>query len=207
MWKPTSLLAIAGAAILGLTIVTVSATADARDHRRGWHGWYDHHPHRSYRHHRHHRPQVHHRRHGRPHVIVHHHRPVVVRPRPRTVIVKHPPRRHYYRHYHRHHHIEPLAWFAFGALSYALIDRMTSPQQVAIAQAHTRATTAPIGEEIVWSNGGAHGTIVPLREGTSTAGRYCREFYREVVIGGRVEQAYGTACMQPDGSWELVSSR
>jgi triosephosphate isomerase len=37
------------------------------------------------------------------------------------------------------------------------------------------------------------------------AGRYCREFQQTVTIGGRTEQAYGTACMQPDGAWEVIS--
>ena len=35
--------------------------------------------------------------------------------------------------------------------------------------------------------------------------RYCREYTKTVRIGGNVESAYGTACMQPDGSWEMVS--
>jgi surface antigen len=29
----------------------------------------------------------------------------------------------------------------------------------------------------------------------------CREYTMDAVIGGRVEQVYGTACRQPDGSW------
>ena len=33
---------------------------------------------------------------------------------------------------------------------------------------------------------------------------YCREFQREVVIAGVPQQAYGTACLQPDGSWKVV---
>jgi hypothetical protein len=33
---------------------------------------------------------------------------------------------------------------------------------------------------------------------------YCREFTQSVTIGGRVEHGYGTACMQPDGAWEIV---
>ncbi len=33
---------------------------------------------------------------------------------------------------------------------------------------------------------------------------YCREYTRSVYIGGRREEAYGTACMQPDGSWMIV---
>lgn len=33
---------------------------------------------------------------------------------------------------------------------------------------------------------------------------YCREFTRNIVIGGQVRQGYGNACQQPDGSWEIV---
>lgn len=35
--------------------------------------------------------------------------------------------------------------------------------------------------------------------------RYCREYTKSVRIGGALRSAYGTACMQPDGSWEMVS--
>ena len=34
---------------------------------------------------------------------------------------------------------------------------------------------------------------------------YCREFQRKVTIGGKVQNSYGTACMQPDGDWKIVS--
>lgn len=33
---------------------------------------------------------------------------------------------------------------------------------------------------------------------------YCREYTRTVMIGGRTQEAYGTACYQPDGSWMIV---
>lgn len=32
---------------------------------------------------------------------------------------------------------------------------------------------------------------------------YCREYQRQVTIGGRVQQSYGQACLQPDGSWQV----
>lgn len=32
---------------------------------------------------------------------------------------------------------------------------------------------------------------------------YCREFNQGTSIGGRVQPTYGTACMQPDGSWQI----
>lgn len=31
----------------------------------------------------------------------------------------------------------------------------------------------------------------------------CREYTLDAVIGGRTEQVYGTACRQPDGSWQV----
>ncbi|MBN8543348.1 MAG: hypothetical protein J0M34_03690 [Alphaproteobacteria bacterium] len=33
---------------------------------------------------------------------------------------------------------------------------------------------------------------------------YCREFTKDVLVGGRLQQAYGTSCMQPDGAWQIV---
>lgn len=37
------------------------------------------------------------------------------------------------------------------------------------------------------------------------AGEYCREYNRQVMVGGRWVDAYGTACLRPDGSWEIVA--
>ena len=33
---------------------------------------------------------------------------------------------------------------------------------------------------------------------------YCREYTRTVRVGGFTQQAYGTACLQPDGSWKIA---
>ncbi len=43
-------------------------------------------------------------------------------------------------------------------------------------------------------------TVVPTRTYGSDDGP-CREYQVSAVIGGRVEQMWGTACRQPDGSW------
>lgn len=37
------------------------------------------------------------------------------------------------------------------------------------------------------------------------AQEYCREYTRDVQIGGHVEKAYGTACLAPDGQWRITS--
>ena len=36
------------------------------------------------------------------------------------------------------------------------------------------------------------------------SGEYCREYTRTVYIGNQREEAYGTACLRPDGQWEIV---
>jgi surface antigen len=36
-----------------------------------------------------------------------------------------------------------------------------------------------------------------------SGGSYCREFQNDVTIDGKKENAYGTACRQPDGSWKV----
>lgn len=47
--------------------------------------------------------------------------------------------------------------------------------------------------------------VVPLRNFQDASGRYCREYQRMADIGGVPQQIYGTACMMPDGSWQIVS--
>ncbi len=83
---------------------------------------------------------------------------------------------------------------------------LDNADRTAIDQANARAYSAPVGERIAWNNpqSGNSGYVVPMREGTSANGAYCREFQNTIIVGGRQEQAYGTACRQPDGSWKVV---
>ncbi len=76
-----------------------------------------------------------------------------------------------------------------------------------VSKANTRAHAAPIGETVSWNNpdSGNYGSVTPTRDGYSSSGRYCREYQQEVVVGGETQDAYGTACQQPDGSWEIVN--
>ncbi|WP_085899925.1 RT0821/Lpp0805 family surface protein [Kiloniella majae] len=71
--------------------------------------------------------------------------------------------------------------------------------------AYNQAQAAPVGQTIAWNNpdSGNSGTVTPVRDGTSSEGKYCREYQQTVVIGGKTEEAYGTACRQEDGSWEI----
>ncbi len=65
--------------------------------------------------------------------------------------------------------------------------------------------TAPSGTAVQWRNPdtGATSTIVPQPAFQTSGGQVCREFQETVTIGGQPQQAYGTACRQPDGSWKL----
>jgi surface antigen len=60
-------------------------------------------------------------------------------------------------------------------------------------------------QTVTWRNpdSGASYQVTPTRT-WGDEGRYCREYTTTVRIDGRPQQAYGTACRQPDGSWERV---
>lgn len=84
---------------------------------------------------------------------------------------------------------------------------LDAADRLAMQQAQDRAYYAPIGETVSWNNpnSGNRGSIVAVRDGTSTAGRYCREYEQTIYVGGKQQSGYGTACQQPDGSWEIVN--
>ena len=80
--------------------------------------------------------------------------------------------------------------------------------RLAQADAARRARQAPLGQTVTWNNpdSGHRGTVTAVRDGTSAGGLYCREFRQNVTIGGKTEEAYGTACRQPDGTWKLMDT-
>lgn len=42
-----------------------------------------------------------------------------------------------------------------------------------------------------------------LAPGDAKADEYCREYTRTIQIGGRIQEGYGTACLMPDGDWQV----
>lgn len=78
--------------------------------------------------------------------------------------------------------------------------------QTYMQQAQYRAYSSPIGDPVYWNNPGSghSGSYIPVRDGRSTRGLYCREYQQTVVVGGRTQTGYGTACQQPNGSWEIM---
>ncbi len=100
---------------------------------------------------------------------------------------------------------EAARWLAFTSLSLSLINQLEEPQVRYYEQAQIDATSASIGETIIWSDGSASGSTTAIREGQDANGHTCREFQQTIRIDGNFEEAYGTACLQADGTWQIVS--
>ena len=105
-----------------------------------------------------------------------------------------------------------LVAVAIGTLAGALIgqdigrsldraDRLAMQQnaQYALENTRTNVTTT-------WHNpdSGNSGSLTPVETYQASSGRYCREYIQKVWIAGKEQQAYGTACRQPDGTWKIV---
>lgn len=74
------------------------------------------------------------------------------------------------------------------------VDRMKTAQTL---------ETVRTGVPAQWRNPdtGAQYTVVPTSTFDTPAGP-CREYTIDAVIGGQREKVYGTACRQPDGTWQ-----
>ncbi len=113
---------------------------------------------------------------------------------------------------HSYPHYRPLyvdndfwGWLALSFIALQLLDHLNDDQRHAHERALYRATRAPIGETIYWSDTPeVVGSVTPVWEGPSNTGQYCREYRHEISISDRTEVAYGTACRRPDGTWEIV---
>ncbi|MDP2699106.1 RT0821/Lpp0805 family surface protein [Thalassospira sp.] len=65
----------------------------------------------------------------------------------------------------------------------------------------------PDGQTASWVNPDSHQqfNMTPTRSWQTPDNRYCREYTATATIAGTPQQTYGTACQQPDGSWQIVS--
>jgi surface antigen len=52
-------------------------------------------------------------------------------------------------------------------------------------------------------NSGNAGTVTPTRTYYAQSGQPCRQFEQTIIIDGRAESAYGTACRGNDGVWRI----
>ncbi|MEZ5690866.1 MAG: RT0821/Lpp0805 family surface protein [Rickettsiales bacterium] len=66
--------------------------------------------------------------------------------------------------------------------------------------------TSPSGQALPWKNSetGTHGAITPSNYYQNSSGQYCREYNQVIIVAGKRQTGYGTACREPDGSWKIV---
>ena len=79
-------------------------------------------------------------------------------------------------------------------------------QQLARRAEYEALERYPDGRQSRWDNpnNGNYGYSVPERTYQTNNGQYCREYQTTIVVDGRPQSGHGTACRQPDGSWQIV---
>ncbi len=95
-----------------------------------------------------------------------------------------------------------------GLIGSSVGSSLDRADQAAMQQSTQQALErGPSGQPVEWRNpdSGHYGQIVPARAYQDN-GTYCREYQQTVVIGGQTQQAYGHACRQPDGTWQIQGS-
>jgi surface antigen len=101
-----------------------------------------------------------------------------------------------------------------SALGGALIggyigNRLDNRDKQMAAEAAQRAFDSnPTGTASVWNNpdSGHSGSITPTKTYQLANGQYCRMYTQTINVGNEPQQTYGTACRQPDGSWQVQPS-
>ncbi len=78
-------------------------------------------------------------------------------------------------------------------------------QQYATRTTQQTLETAPTGQVSTWTNPdtGNSGTVTPTRT-YQMSGMNCREYTQTITVDGRSQHAYGKACRQPDGTWQIA---
>jgi hypothetical protein len=87
-------------------------------------------------------------------------------------------------------------WYFYPAPVYPYPDPYSVPPPIVQGPAPTVVVPA------------APGTVVGTPTSpsyTAPNGQTCREYQSMADIGGQRQMVYGTACLQPDGSWRIVS--
>jgi len=105
-------------------------------------------------------------------------------------------------HHHRHGGDADDVALALGLTAVGL----TAFALWAAAQPPTPVTyggpvAGPPPEPIDWNELDPGVTVVS--EGYLDSGEFCREFQKEIEVGGRIERGWGIACLMEDGSWRI----
>ena len=81
-------------------------------------------------------------------------------------------------------------------------------KKMAAEAAQKALESAPTGKPVAWNNpdSGHAGTVTPVKTYQTADGKQCRQYETSVTIDGKQEKAFGKACRQPDGSWQIDNS-
>jgi surface antigen len=100
-----------------------------------------------------------------------------------------------------------LALIVLGAAAGGLIGAMIGREMDDQDRLHTAQVLEynKTGQASTWTNPDKNTayTVEPTRTFESGTGP-CREFTTRANIGGKLQEVYGTACRQADGSWKVV---
>ncbi len=58
---------------------------------------------------------------------------------------------------------------------------------------------------VVYAPPPAYGSVQPTPSSQAPASQTCREYQTTVTVDGQAQPSYGTACLQPDGTWRIVN--
>lgn len=105
--------------------------------------------------------------------------------------------------------VATVAGSIIGLLAGGEVGKQLDERQRLILASTTNRTleTSRSETEVPWRDpdSNIHGTVTPKPAYKNAQGRYCREYTQSITVGGKEQRAYGTACRQPDGSWEVVN--
>lgn len=103
------------------------------------------------------------------------------------------PRGYYPRHYHGPHHgyRAGVVYVAPPPVYYA----PPPPRVVYVNPPPVYAAPPPVVYQV---------PPQPLPGGPLASNQQCREYQSTAVVNGQRVPSYGTACLQPDGSWQIV---
>jgi surface antigen len=95
-----------------------------------------------------------------------------------------------------------------GLLGGVIGNKLDNRDKQMASDAATRAFEQnKTGQASVWNNpdSGNSGSVTPTKTYQLANGQYCREYRQTITVGGEKHQAYGTACRQADGTWQIQS--
>lgn len=101
---------------------------------------------------------------------------------------------YYPHHYHHRHHHHPRARVVYVAPPLVYYYPPPPPRVIYVTPPPPPAYMTP-APPVAYQT---------LPGGPLADNRQCREYQSTAVVNGRRVQSYGTACLQPDGSWQIV---